>query len=145
MKVILLTDVPRVGQRYDVKDFKEGYAINVLISRGLAELATPKALALLNDKKAEIARKKNEEAQIFKSLVNSINSKSITIKAKTSEKGSLFKSVSETDFIEALRKEGIEVDKGAISMPHIKKIGEYKVGLRKGDISRECRLVVESL
>jgi hypothetical protein len=47
MKVILLTDVPKVGNRYDVKDFADGYAKNVLIAKGLAELATPHALMKL--------------------------------------------------------------------------------------------------
>ena len=61
MKVILLTDIPKVGNRYDVKEFKDGYAINVLISKGLAEMATPHALGKLASKKAEMDKKRKEE------------------------------------------------------------------------------------
>jgi large subunit ribosomal protein L9 len=57
MKVILLADVPKVGNRYDIKDLKEGYAPNVLISKGLACLATKAELAKLDDMKNKMERK----------------------------------------------------------------------------------------
>ena len=60
MKVILLTDIPKVGNKYDVKDFKEGYAQNVLLAKGLACLATKAELAKLDDRKRVMEKKKQE-------------------------------------------------------------------------------------
>ena len=48
MKVILLKDVPKIGQRYDIKDFADGYARNALINKGLAIQATPAELAKID-------------------------------------------------------------------------------------------------
>ena len=47
MKVIFLQDVPRVGKRHDIKEVNDGYAMNFLFPRKLAELATSKAIAEL--------------------------------------------------------------------------------------------------
>ncbi len=44
MKVIFLQDVPKVGKRHDVKEINDGYAMNFLLPRKLAVLATPGAL-----------------------------------------------------------------------------------------------------
>lgn len=44
MRVILLTDVPRVGNEGDIVEVRDGYARNYLIPRGMAVRATPSAL-----------------------------------------------------------------------------------------------------
>ncbi len=56
MKVILLTDIPKVGNKYDVKEFKEGYAQNVLLAKGLAILATPGELVKIEDRKKKMLK-----------------------------------------------------------------------------------------
>lgn len=43
MKVILLKDVGGVGQHGEIKDVADGYAMNFLIGRGLAQQATPES------------------------------------------------------------------------------------------------------
>lgn len=145
MKVILLTDVPKVGNKYDIKDLKEGYAQNVLISKGLAVLATKNELAKLEDRKRQIEKKKNEEMRSFLELINSVNNKIITIKAKANEKGNLFKAIGPHDVSMAIKEiTQIDLDESLIVMDHIKSLGVHTVSIKKGDKRGECKIVIES-
>lgn len=146
MKVILLTDIPKVGNKYDVKDFKDGYAENVLLSKGLACLATKAELSKLEDRKKKIQKKKEEEIKSFESLISSVSDKTITIKAKANEKGHLFKAVGPRDVINAIKEiSGIEIDEHSLIMDHIKTLGSHAVSIKKGDKRGECKIVVEAL
>jgi large subunit ribosomal protein L9 len=143
MKIILITDVPKVGNKYDVKDLKQGYAQNVLISKGLAVLATPGELAKLADKKAQIDRKNAEEIKNFESIISSVNNTKIEIKVKANEKGHLFKAVSPLDVKVAIRElTGVEIDENTIVMDHIKELGTHNVVIKKGSRSGKCEIVV---
>ena len=144
MKVILLQDIPKVGNRYDVKDLKEGYAQNVLISKGLAILATPQAMANLDHKKEQMNKKKEEEMQVFDSLIASVNNKVIKLKAKANDKGHLFKSVNARDVVSAIKSEsGVIIDESNIIMDHIKEVGEHTVAIKKGSKQGKCQIIVE--
>lgn len=145
MKVILLTDIPKVGNKYDVKDFKEGYAQNVLLAKGLAVLATKSELAKIEDRKKSLEKKKNEEIESFKNLISSVGGKTIIIKAKANDKGHLFKAVGTHDVASSIKEiTGIEIDENAIKMDHIKSIGSHKISIKKGDMKGECEIVVEA-
>lgn len=143
IKVILLTDIPKVGNKYDVKEFKEGYAQNVLLSKGLAILATKSELAKLEDRKIHAKKKKDEEMKIFDSIISTIDNKKIEIKAKANDKGHLFKSVSPTDITQAIKEiSGVEIDKDSIVMNHIKEIGSHFIEIKKGDRKGKCEVLV---
>ena len=142
MKIILTTDVPKVGNRYEVKDLKNGYA-NLLISRGLAILATPVALSNLANKKVEGEKKKVEEMQNFDSLIASINNTKIEIKVKANEKGHLFKSVGPHDVVVAIKNiTGVDVDEDTIVMKPIKELGIHSIEIKKGSKKGKCEVVV---
>ncbi|MEF9968470.1 MAG: 50S ribosomal protein L9, partial [Longicatena sp.] len=53
MKVILLSDVKKVGKKGQVLEVADGYARNFLISKGLAVQATAKSMEILEDQKEE--------------------------------------------------------------------------------------------
>jgi large subunit ribosomal protein L9 len=146
MKVILLTDIPKVGNRYDVKDFKEGYAQNVLLAKGLAVLATKSELAKIEDRKKASEKKRLEEVDSFKNLIASVGGTTIIIKAKANEKGHLFKAVGPHDVALAIKEiTGIEINETAIKMDHVKILGPHTVSIRKGDMKGECGIVVEAI
>lgn len=146
MKVILLKDIPKVGNRYDVKDFKEGYAQNVLLSKGLAELATPQALKKLESRKNAIAKEKEAEAKVFSELISEVNNKVITLEVFANEKGHLFKQVSSRDISEAIYKiSGISIEEDMIEVGHIKEIGTYDIKIKKGDKEGNCQILVKPI
>ncbi|MCX6753990.1 MAG: 50S ribosomal protein L9 [Candidatus Nomurabacteria bacterium] len=143
MKIILTTDVPKMGNKYDIKDFKNGYA-NLLISKGLAILATSAALSNLENTKKEGEKKKEEGMKAFDSLVSSINNTKLNIKVKANEKGHLFKAVGPRDIVQAVKKvTGVDIDEGSIVMEHIKEIGTHKIEIKKGSKKGICEVIIE--
>lgn len=143
MKVILLTDIPKVGNKYDVKEFKEGYAQNVLLSKGLACLATKAELAKLEDRKKKMEKMKEDEMISFNNLIASVGNKIITIKTKANEKGHLFKSIGPHDVVLAIKEIAMfDIDEKSIIMEHIKTLGRHKIVIKKGDKKGECEIEI---
>ena len=70
MKVILLQDVPKIGKKFDVKDVSNGYALNFLLPRKQAKMATVKAI-----QEIEAEKKKYLETQkiVDEKLLETIN------------------------------------------------------------------------
>lgn len=144
MKVILLTDVPKVGNRDEIKELKDGFAQNVLIAKGLAIMATPKELALLEKKKRERKEKIDSELEVFESAILSINNQNIEIKAKANEKGHLFKAINSKDVAFAIKKKtGIEIEEDSIWMSNIKEVGLHNIEIKKGNKKGQFKIKIE--
>lgn len=147
MKVILTTDVPKIGKKDDVLELKDGFAQNVLLSRGKAILATSGALGELNARKAKQEKKRQEDNVAFGELVDNINNKKIIIKSKANDKGVLFKSVSENDIRDAIKKMiGVDIDTHTINIKdHIKTLGSHTIEIKRGDMKGKCEIIVENI
>lgn len=146
MKVILTQDISKIGNKDDIKDFPDGFAQNVLLSKGKAILATPKALAELEARKANRKRKKEEEMKIFSEMIKKLNDQKITIKVKTNEKGKLFKSINEKDVSVAIKNStGLDFNYDNIIMDHIKETGVYKIILKNGELEGKCEVKIEAI
>ncbi len=145
MKVILLTDVPKIGNRYDIKEFKDGYAINVLISKGLAVLATKSELTKLEQIKEQITKRKNESEKTIEDLMILLSNKTIIIKAKANDKGHLFKAVNSKEIVEEIFKAlNIELEENFLEVGSIKEIGTHKIKIKNGHKVGECTIVIEA-
>jgi large subunit ribosomal protein L9 len=146
MKVILTQDVPKIGNKDDVKDFPDGFAQNVLLSKGKAVLATPRALSERETRISNRKRKKEEEMKIFSEMIKSLNDQKIIIKVKTNEKGKLFKSVNEKDVSVSIKDStGLDFNSENIIMDHIKEIGVHKIILKNGELEGKCEVNIESI
>ena len=55
MRVILLSDVPKVGKKGEIKEVADGYARNYLIARGLAVMESNASKKILDKQKKEAA------------------------------------------------------------------------------------------
>ena len=129
MKVILIKDVPKVGQRYDIKDVAEGFALNMLIPRGLAEVATPNAVKKVKEmRRNDLTQKKMEEELLVKSLEN-LKNLTVTLKEKANDKGHLFAGITKEMLAgEILKISRLNINPEFIKLVKpIKEVGEHKV------------------
>ena len=127
MKVILLQDVPNLGGNGEIKEVTLGYARNFLIPQGLAEEATPEAMAAIEARKEKEA--KIAEADLLKTeqLGQKLEGQTVEISAKASEEGTLYAAVSPAKIAAALKEKGLEVRKDQIQASHIKELGEHEI------------------
>ena len=110
MKVILLSDVKKVGKKGEEKNVADGYAMNFLIAKGLAVKASDKSEEILQKQKDQEAKEneiKKEKATVIK---NKLETFKLEFKVKSKE-GKVFNSISTKTICEELDKKGIHVDK----------------------------------
>jgi large subunit ribosomal protein L9 len=90
MEIIMLKDVAKVGQKFEVVTVSEGYAINFLIPKGLAKAATAGAKKEIELKKGKFGEARSVEAGKVIAGIKDIDGKSVTMRAKANEQGHLF-------------------------------------------------------
>jgi len=131
MKVILLENVDNLGQKYDVKEVKDGYARNFLIPQKLAKIATLKALVWLESQKEEIEKLSEEALKQAQETASFIEGQEVTISMKVGDEGQLFESVSTQKIADQLKKLGRDVKKSQIIINRpIKELGEHQVKIK---------------
>lgn len=146
MKVIFLKDVPRVGRKYDIKDVSDGYALNMLIPKGLVQVATPEAIRKIETAKSlDLANRQIQNDLLLKNL-EKIRSVVVNLKEKANEKGHLFAGVTkETLAIEIKKTSHMEINPEFIVLPKpIKETGSHKVLVQIGDKKAEFAVIVEA-
>ena len=144
MKVILATDVEKVGKMGDVVEVKIGYARNFLFPRKLALDVTPHHQALMENRKKKVQKQLELEKLSAMDQKQKIESFSISLKKKAGENDVLFGSVTTAEIEEALEKLGAKVERKKIHLDEpIKRIGNYtgKIKLFK-DVEAEIKIEV---
>lgn len=132
MRIILKEDIPNLGDKNDIVDVKDGYARNYLIPNGLALNATKSILKMHEENLRQRAHKEEQLKKEAEALAEKLKEVSLTIGAKTSTKGKIFGSVNTIQIAEALKKEGFDIDRKAISLKDelIKEIGKYQASIK---------------
>ena len=146
MKVILIENVPGLGNVGEVKDVAPGYARNYLIPRGLAVVATPGAVQEWETRlKARMAREARE-AEKAAELAERISALTLTFQAKAGPTGRLYGSVTTADIAEALERElGLAIDRRKIESDPLREVGEHTVTVRLArEATAALRVVVEA-
>lgn len=135
MKVILNHNVPNVGNKYDVKTVADGFALNFLIPKGLAEVATEKTMKRLEGVKAKLVAEKGIQEDLLAKNISSIEGVKIEMTEKTNEKGHLFAGVHKEQIIPELKKQtGVDVLPEFLDMEKpIKEVGEHTIEVKVKD------------
>jgi large subunit ribosomal protein L9 len=147
MKVIFLKDVPRVGKRNDVKEVNDGYAMNFLIPKKLAELATSKAINALEQQKKEMILERTMVEQALMKIMNEIKDKEVTIKGKANEIGHLFSAIHKKEIVEALKREHkIEINEDFLDLEKpLKETGEFQITVKVKDKKTTFKVIVSKI
>lgn len=146
MKVILLKDVPRLGQKYDIKDVSNGYGRNYLIPRGLAEISTKKAIEKISSLKAMHEGERKLREDLLLKNIDNLNGVTIIIKEKANEKGHLFAGVHKEEIVPAIKEQThLDIDDEHMVLEHpIKEVGEHEIEVRVGDKIVKFKLIIEN-
>jgi large subunit ribosomal protein L9 len=144
MKVILLENIDRLGKMGDVVAVKEGYARNFLIPKNKAREATEGSMKILEALKKKQAAEEAKLLKAAKDTAEKITALSVTISAKAGEEEKLFGSVTSEMIAEALKAEGIDIDKRDILLDEqIKKLGVYQVAVKlHSEVKADLRIWV---
>ena len=147
MEVILKKNVNKLGYANEIVKVKPGYGRNFLIPQGYAILATASA------KKAHeeiLKQKSHKEAKLqseAQEMADKIAKLELSIQTKAGDNGKIFGSINTIQLAEALKKEGVEVDRKSLKIKDepIKELGTYEaeVNLFKGIIQTISFKVVE--
>lgn len=147
MKVILLSDVAKLGRKGDLIEVAEGYGRNFLVPRKMAEEATREKLEEWNQRqKAKENRARRDEMEAVANR-DHLQGKQVVLKATAGEKGKLFGSITVAQIAEKLQENlGVSVDKKEIRLAaQIKEVGSYPfiVRLHPG-VEAEMTVLVEA-
>ncbi len=144
MKVILTTDVDKLGQIGDVVEVKPGFARNYLFPRGLAEEVTAHAVAVMEKRKKKVIQKLETEKLSAEQQKARLDPIVLRMTKKAGDSDVLFGSVTIVEIEEALRAQGVEVERKKIHLEEpIKRLGNYtcKIKLHR-DVEAEIKIEV---
>jgi large subunit ribosomal protein L9 len=147
MKVILLKDVPKVGKKYDIKNVAEGYALNLLIPKGLAQIATAQAEKNIEVMKQKDMVEKKVQGELLLKNLEVIKTLVLNIKEKANDKGHLFAGITKERLVEEIIKTArlnLDVDSIKLDKP-IKEVGEHEVSVEVLGKSAKFKVIVEAL
>ncbi len=127
MQVILLEKIANVGDLGDVVKVKEGYARNYLIPQGKAKRATPENLKAIEERRTDLEKAAADKLAGAQALAERLEGTAITIMQKAGVDGRLFGSVTNVDIVDALKQQGVEIERSMIRMPSgpLKQVGDY--------------------
>jgi len=131
MKVILTDNIEKIGKLGTMVNVKDGFARNFLFPRKLAVPSTPgnlKALEAKMKKKAKELEALKNEAEKTRTRLEAL---SLTMPVLTQEDDKLYAGISSVDILQALKDEGIILQKSDILLEEpIRALGIYEVPVK---------------
>ena len=133
MELILKETISTLGQEGDIVTVKSGYGRNYLLPQRKAVLATPANKAILEQNKADIEARRENERRAADDLSKKIAGIEIVIEQLAGDDGRLFGSVTSADIAAKMAENNIDIDKKHIMLADpIKTIGTSTVAVKVG-------------
>lgn len=131
IQVILQQDVDKVGQSGELVRVRPGFARNFLLPRDLAVPASAGAVKRIEHEKTVALAKAEKGKKEARDVAAKINALAIKITLKAGEDGKLFGSVTAKDLENAVKLQGMTIDRKSIKLPEaIKNVGSFEVPVK---------------
>lgn len=140
MKVVLLKDVRNMGRAGSALDVADGHALNFLIPKKLAVLATPAALKRVESLAKAMDESRALHDKLISDRLSALAEGRTVIKKKANDQGHLYDGVDAKDIAEAtqLPVEAIHIEKP------FKEVGEFEVPVAKGEDFGKITITIEA-
>lgn len=129
MKVILVQDVPNVGESGSIQNVSDGFARNYLIPQGLAEMGTPGRIKQAEQRIQAQQRKIERQEEELQELSDRIDGMRVEIEARVGKQGRLYGSITAPEIATAVSTAlGEEIDRRKVEIPDpIRSAGDHTV------------------
>jgi large subunit ribosomal protein L9 len=115
MKVILLSDVKKVGKKGSIVEVSDGYGANFLIPNKLAVKVTKTSMDIKNKQDDDKAKQDEQNRLDAVALKEKMDSLTLELKAKVGKDGKMFGAISTKQIVEEYKKQfDVELDKRKI-------------------------------
>ncbi len=145
MKVILTTNIKKLGKIGDLVNVKDGFARNYLFPNKMALRNNKKNIEYYENIKDKVLEDENKKLQNAKELINKISKLKIKFNKEADEKSQLYGSITKKEIIDYLLNNKIKVksDDLIIRKP-IKSLGEHEIDINPYvDILETFQVIVE--
>ena len=145
MKVILTTNIKKLGKIGEIVSVKDGFARNFLFPNKMALRNTKKNSEYYDNIKDNMIEKEKNKLDEAKNLINKIGKLKIIFNKEADDKDQLYGSISKKEILDYLLINNVKVksDDLIIRQP-IKALGEHEIEINPYiDISKVFKLVVK--
>ena len=127
----MMADVKDLGAEGEVVTVADGYARNYLFPRSLGAPVTEATRRRLAKMRAEREAEQKAALEGAREAAARLEGVSCTIAVKTGEDDRLYGSVTAANIVDALKAQGIEIDKHSLALEHpIKDLGVFDIPVR---------------
>ena len=130
MKVILTTNIKKLGKIGDLVEVKNGYARNFLFPNNMALRDSKKNLEHYNNIKEEIKNKEEKKLEDAKIIIEKIKNLNVEFSREADEKDQLYGSISKKEILDQFKKNEIFIHSDDIEMNKpIRTLGEHEISV----------------
>ena len=130
MKVILTTNIKKIGKIGDLVEVKNGYARNFLFPNNMALRDSKKNLEYYNKIKEEIKNKEEKKLEEAKNIIEKIKNLNVEFSKEADEKDQLYGSISKKEILDQFKENEIFIHSDDIEMKNpIRTLGEHEISV----------------
>ena len=127
LQVVLLEDIPDLGNIGDIRSVAAGYVRNYLLPKKLVVLASERRLADSQFHASLERRRQDAERQLAEGIAEVVQGSTITLAVQVGDKGRMHGQITNQDVATALAEQlGVEIDRHGIQIDSpIRSLGRY--------------------